>query len=900
MAQYDYDYFKKQFEGLPPKAQAIIALRAAMRVLPLLAYRRNSDAEPFAYWKAAKRDRHALATIRCCQASAFVNSLTKADETAAAAAYAARAADAFAADAYADAYAARAANAAADAAAYAASAAASPDTAYAARAASAASAAAYAAYAAADTAILVDIQRIKSIKGAPHKELLALLSSRLWQEAVPPKFEALVAKLSSDLQVLGAGFEVWIDWYQDRLDGKQFNWEIERQCAMLSKEQLSQSPAEINAYLKALRDGTLTKQLKRVRAIFIGHGEVGKTSLINVLQGGEAEPPNQTTKGIAIKDAIENAAGVFTQIKDYLDDDLTVHFWDFGGQVMAHATHQFFLRSKCLYVIVLAGRAERNPNEEAEYWLEHVRAFGDSAPVLLVGNKADVMPVNLDQRTLKDKYPNVVGFYSVSCTKAKETFKEEFELFRKTFAASLKALGEQAERFSPQQFKVLKDIEEKAAKDDFLAEASFDDICKSNGIAMEGPGGRDGLLNIFDKLGIVMHFKKLAYLKDYVLNPRWLTYGVYTIMYSEAAQNAKGRLSAGNLVDILEKANPSIPNGHAFCYTERCYIIVEAMIAFGVAYRLGVDGLVIPALLAPEQPAHDFKPDGAISFRFDFKGFLPRHVLPALIVEQFRDIAKVNGGEIVWQNGVLFRPQRRYDAEAFVRADYHIRTLDILAKGTDANLYLGMLRDCILRNLETMPLLPVEEKVELRPDMRVGTDGPSGDAAIWMSYRIIRTAQKNKLNSIPGPDGYLYDLDRILEAMPVKPELREADVFLSYSSKDGAEIEKLDDELDSRRISVWYDRGLIAGQPYRDVLQQRIETVKAVVVLWTKNSIGSKWVRAEADLADKHGKLICLRDLKLDPKRIPMPFAANDHIIALGDMPGLITALALKGAKPRL
>ena len=198
------------------------------------------------------------------------------------------------------------ANAAADAAvcaAYAASDAASSasssaaDTAYAARASAASSAAAYDAYAAyADTAVLVDIQRIKPSKGAPHKELLALLSSRLWQEAVPPKFEALVAKLSSDLQVLGAGFEVWIDWYQDRLDGKPFNWEIERQCAMLSKEQLSQSPAEINAYLKALRDGTLTKQLKRVRAIFIGHGEVGKTSLINVLQGGEAEPPTINDK----------------------------------------------------------------------------------------------------------------------------------------------------------------------------------------------------------------------------------------------------------------------------------------------------------------------------------------------------------------------------------------------------------------------------------------------------------------------------------------------------------------------------------------------------------------------------------------------------------------------------
>ena len=37
MAQYDRKYFEKQFEGLPPKAMAIIALRAAMRVFPVLA-----------------------------------------------------------------------------------------------------------------------------------------------------------------------------------------------------------------------------------------------------------------------------------------------------------------------------------------------------------------------------------------------------------------------------------------------------------------------------------------------------------------------------------------------------------------------------------------------------------------------------------------------------------------------------------------------------------------------------------------------------------------------------------------------------------------------------------------------------------------------------------------------
>ena len=150
-----------------------------------------------------------------------------------------------------------------------------------------------------------------------------------------------------------------------------------------------------------------------------------------------------------------------------------------------------------------------------------------------------------------------------------------------------------------------------------------------------------------------------------------------------------------------------------------------------------------------------------------------------------------------------------------------------------------------------------------------------------------------------GPDG-IYAMDRILAAMPVRSDLRQADVFLSYSVKDGALIDSLADELEGRHIPVWYDRGLMAGQPWRDVLRQRIETVKAVVVLWTENAIGSKWVKAEADLADRHNKLISLRDSKLEPTCIPMPFAANNHIVEFGKMPELLEALALKDAKPRI
>ena len=51
MVAYDSAFFTKEFEGLSFKARAVIALRAALRVLPILSYRKNSAAEPFAYWK---------------------------------------------------------------------------------------------------------------------------------------------------------------------------------------------------------------------------------------------------------------------------------------------------------------------------------------------------------------------------------------------------------------------------------------------------------------------------------------------------------------------------------------------------------------------------------------------------------------------------------------------------------------------------------------------------------------------------------------------------------------------------------------------------------------------------------------------------------------------------------
>jgi hypothetical protein len=53
------------------------------------------------------------------------------------------------------------------------------------------------------------------------------------------------------------------------------------------------------------------------------------------------------------------------RIKDWRidtgDQELRCNLWDFGGQDIMHATHQFFLSRRSLYVLVLDGRKDERP-----------------------------------------------------------------------------------------------------------------------------------------------------------------------------------------------------------------------------------------------------------------------------------------------------------------------------------------------------------------------------------------------------------------------------------------------------------------------------------------------------------------------------------------------------------
>ncbi len=128
-----------------------------------------------------------------------------------------------------------------------------------------------------------------------------------------------------------------------------------------------------------------------------------------------------------------------------------------------------------------------------------------------------------------------------------------------------------------------------------------------------------------------------------------------------------------------------------------------------------------------------------------------------------------------------------------------------------------------------------------------------------------------------------------------------ADIFISYSRSDLKFAHELAAALERSGFSVWYDHYLMGGELWRAAIDRRLADAKAVLVIWTDNSVELKWVQFEAIQAKNQAKerLLNIVDKKLDTTRLPI-WVADTQLLDVADHEQLLQALAKRGVKSEL
>ncbi len=83
-----------------------------------------------------------------------------------------------------------------------------------------------------------------------------------------------------------------------------------------------------------------------------------------------------------------------------------------------------------------------------------------------------------------------------------------------------------------------------------------------------------------------------------------------------------------------------------------------------------------------------------------------------------------------------------------------------------------------------------------------------------------------------------------------------ADIFIGYAREDRRHAERLARALEAQGWSVWWDERIQAGKEFDEVIEQAIDAARCVIVLWSKKSVASDWVREEAQEGKRKGVLV--------------------------------------------
>ncbi len=594
---------------------------------------------------------------------------------------------------------------------------------------------------------------------------------------------------------------------------------------------LDRSPKEILCYYFESRNEK-GRPLLELKLLLVGRGGAGKTTLVKRLASEEPDAHEPETHSIAIREM--TLACPRGQVR--------TRAWDFGGQEILHATHQFFLTERSLYLLVLeprSGLAQR----DAEYWLKLIETQGGGSPVIVVMNWSHGRRWRVDEVKLWRKFPFIVDFLPTDALHG-----EGIEELRRTISQTVEERMRDVWLPFPQRWREIKDAVA-GMRDNFLTYSQYAELCAQWG--EQGPAAQADLAGLLHALGLALYFGKDPRLHDTrVLNPGWVTGGVYAVVRAPSVVENDGQLAVHDMPRVLREAEEQKVIKAADYPPETHQFILELMRAFQLCYaseeEKGKPGrYLVPELLSEFEPemAEPWE-QASVRLRYRYE-VLPPGLLPRFIVRTHA----LSDGAPHWRHGVVLR---HAEAAALIRAETDRPELYAFVLGGDdetRRVLVAMVR----RELEALhgelKMQPVEE-LEL-----------TGEEEHWISVKALREVEQPEAptQKLPiQPEGTAEvnvprELDKLLPAEAREIE-RNPDaapvpvrVFVSYAHDDERQLKRLDAMLDVLEqyhgLTSWQDKRLIAGDEWNEEIRRRLEDMDIFLFIASQTSLVRPYIR---------------------------------------------------------
>ena len=643
----------------------------------------------------------------------------------------------------------------------------------------------------------------------------------------------------------------------------------------------------------ALQQEAGSTALYEAKLILIGEGGAGKTSLAKKIE-------NEQYK---LQDDEESTEGIDVIRWDFpLPDGNTfrVNIWDFGGQEIYHATHQFFLTKRSLYFLVADTRQD---NTDFYYWLKIVELLSDSSPVLVIKNEKQDRKCEIDEGLFKKQFNNLKDYLPTNLKDNRDLDKIKDAI--RYHITQLPHVGNPLPKI---WVRVRAALENYAQNCNTITIDKYFDICRQNGFTDKQQ--MLFLSSYLHDLGVCLHFQDDRFLKrTVVLKPDWATTAVYKVADSDTVRNHKGHFTEADTAKIWNDSQ----------YSDLRDELLQLMMRFKLAYELPNQPgqYITPQLLPISQPDYPWDSADNLILRYTYD-FMPKGILTSFIVETNQ---LIENQDHVWKNGVVLADNW---ARAQIIENYPKKEIEVKVSGSNKKPLLEKVRYELWKIHESYERLQYQElipcncsqckghkepesyahellmhyvanreyeikchrsfkQVDVRRlisditdktdpyDMRIGDrtnelmderfkQHPSQPPIVIhnniQSDRTTNTiSQQGKRDNIAGDsigrDKIGTQANNSQVPQTTAPKSSGAQIFLSYAREDGnPAAERIRREMHSAGFSVWRDiENMQGGKEWKAQLRTALHQVEAIIVLLTPKSVESKYVEWELEMA---------------------------------------------------